>query len=238
LKNTDALGNALIDYLKGERNRNITVVSSIAENDVISVDYLFRAKEQFPEIEKQAINLCKGKVLDVGAGSGCHSLELQNQNIEVKAIDISEGAVFVMKERGVNDVTHVDFFELRNEKYDTLLFLMNGVGISRTLDGLDKFLYQAKSLLNDKGQILLDSSNILYMFEEEDGTYWIDLNATYYGEVKYQMEYKDSKTEPFNWLFVDFDTLKEKAKNLGLETEMVEVGDHHDYLARLTIKNV
>src|SRR5690606_32243831 len=157
--------------------------------------------------------LCKGTVLDVGAGSGCHSLILQDKKIPIKAIDTSKGAVQVMIERGIG-AQQLDFYKVA-EKYDTLLFLMNGVGIAGTLSELPKFLNHTKSLLNPNGQILLDSSDIAYMFEEEDGSKWMDLNSSYYGEVIYQMEYKSNCTPKFNWLFVDYQKLAATAKKCG-----------------------
>lgn len=233
MERTDAIGHALIDYLNNNHNENITVTSSITEDDVIPVEYLFREINRFPKIEKKAIELCRGKVLDVGAGSGCHSLETQSRGLDVKAIDTSKGAVEVMMKRGVSKVEKIDFFELENQKFDTILFLMNGVGIAGEKEKLKTFLNKAKELLNDDGQLLLDSSDIKYMFEEDDGTFWIDLNSTYYGQVTYQMKYKNFETQPFSWLFVDFDTLKNEAADVGLSAEILLNGDNYDYLARL-----
>ena len=233
MPNNDVIGQALLDYLNNDSFGNITVKSSITEDDILPLNYLFRTFKQLPKIEKKAIALCKGNVLDVGAGSGCHSLLLQNKNVKVKAIDTSKGAVEVMIKRGV-DAQQLNFYEVV-DKFDTLLFLMNGVGIAETLNELPKFLKQAKSLLNPNGQILLDSSDIVYMFEEEDGSKWVDLNSTYYGEVTYQMEYRNSITEKFDWLFVDFNRLTETAKHCGLKCELVVKGSHYDYLARLTV---
>lgn len=232
MPNHDVIGQALLAYFKDDYTADIIVKSSIAEDDVLPLSYLFRDLKQLPKIEKKALALCKGTVLDVGAGSGCHSLILQNKKIRVKAIDTSKGAVTVMVERGIN-AQQLDFYEVV-EKYDTLLFLMNGVGIAGTLSELPKFLNHAKSLLNPNGQILLDSSDIAYMFEEEDGSKWMDLNSTYYGEVVYQMEYKNNCTPKFNWLFVDYQKLAATAKKCGLKCELVLKGNHHDYLARLT----
>lgn len=230
-KNTDVLGSALLAYMAGERNEEIIVLSDISEEDVIPVDYLFRTQQEFPELEKRALSLCHGKVLDVGAGSGCHSIVLQENNIDVKAIDVSEGAVKVMRQRGI-DANQIDFFNV-TEKYDTLLFLMNGVGIAGTLDKLKSFLIQAKSLLNTGGQVLLDSSDISYMFEDEDGAVWSDLNKAYYGEVVYQMKFKKAKTDPFNWLFIGFETLKEQAVAVGFNIELVLEDENSQYLSRL-----
>ncbi len=229
----DVIGKALLDYFNNDYTKDITVKSSISEDDLIPVPYLFRAEKELPELEKKALSLCKGKVLDVGAAAGCHTTILQKKGFEVTAIDISDGAVEVMRKRGLNAET-INFFEV-TEQFDTLLFLMNGVGISGTLQNLDSFLNKAKALLNKGGQILLDSSDISYMFEEEDGSKWIDLNASYFGEVTYQMQYKNLITDKFDWLFVDFQTLKTIAAAEGITAALMFEGENNDYLARLTL---
>lgn len=234
MNNTDALGEALLDYLNDRNTENIKVISSISEDDELPLSYLFRTEEELPIIEKKALRLCKGRVLDVGAGSGIHSLILQKREFAVTSIDTSKGAVETMKQRCVSNTLHKNFFALKNKRFDTLLFLMNGVGIAQTLDGLTLFLTHCKSLLSENGQILLDSSDIKYMFEEEDGSILLDLNGNYYGEVTYQMSYKNCKTPPFSWLFVDFDTLQNFASQVGLTCELIIEGNHFDYLARIT----
>lgn len=231
----DALGEALKDYHYHSKADDITVFSDISEEDIIPTDYLFRTFAEMPKIEQKALAFCKGKTLDVGGASGSHSLFLQEKGLTVKAIDISEGAVEVMKARGIKNVELINFFDLADEKFDTILLLMNGIGIAETLEKIPIFLNQCKNLLNPNGQILLDSSDISYMFEEEDGSKWVDVNKSYYGEVVYQMQYKNTITNHFNWLFVDFNTLKETAKSIGLKTEKVVKGNHFDFLARLSL---
>ena len=226
------VGNALLDYYNNSYTTDIKVKSSISEDDVVSIPYMFRTEEELPQLEKKALTLCKGKVLDVGAATGCHSIILKERGLDVEAIDISKGAVEVMQKRGVN-VQNANFFDAIG-KYDTLLFLMNGLGIAESLKKLPKFLEKAKSLLNEGGQMLLDSSDIRYMFEEEDGSMWVDLNVSYYGEVTYQMEYKGLVTDKFDWLFVDFKKLKEVATTLGLKTELLYEDENNQYLVKLS----
>jgi hypothetical protein len=229
----DVIGIALLDYFNNDYTEDITVISSISEEDIIPIPYLFRSKKELPKIEFKALSLCKGTVLDVGAASGCHSVILQEEGFRVASIDISKGAVDVMLKRSLI-AECINFFDVKST-YDTLLFLMNGVGITGTLNELDKFLSKAKSLLNEGGQILLDSSDISYMFKEEDGSMWMDLNTSYFGEVIYQMKYKDFTTNKFDWLFLDFNTLQSKSSEQGFKTELVLEGENDDYLARLTL---
>ena len=229
----DAIGQALLDYHNGVRGEQLIVKSDLSEDDEIPIEYLFRSFKELPKLEKKALTLCKGKVLDVGAASGVHSLILQDKGFKIDAIDTSEGAIEVMKLRGVNNPQIQDFYSLENQKYDTILMLMNGSGLAGTIEGLTYLLNKSKELLNKGGQILLDSSDIKYMFEEEDGSMWLDLNAAYYGEVKYQMQYKNYLSDEFDWLFVDFGKLKDVANELGWKCDFVQEGKHHDYLARL-----
>jgi SAM-dependent methyltransferase len=236
MSNNDILGTALKDYLKGNNKENITVISSIAEDDELPLNYLFRKADQLPELEQKALALCYGKVLDVGAGSGTHSLILKDKGLDVLSIDVSEGAIEVMKERGLNAL-ETDFMEFNHQQFDTILLLMNGIGIAQKLNKLTHFLNHAASLLNKGGQILLDSSDIKYMYTEEDGSIWLNLNGDYYGEVTYQMKYNNKLSAEFSWLFVDFEKLKEHAVKANLNCKLIFEDDHYGYLARLTLRN-
>lgn len=177
-----------------------------------------------------------GKVLDIGAGAGCHALALQERGMDVKAIDISPLSCEVMKERGIKDVECVNLFcKQLQGKYDTLLLLMNGTGIAGKLSQLPALLNRLKELLSEEGQILIDSSDLKYIYENEDGSMDIDLNAQYYGEVDYQMQYRDIKGEPFDWLYTDPMLLASVSKQCRLQCQIMEQGEHYDYLAKLTL---
>jgi len=237
-ENNDPMGAAMLDYLKAPVPAEITVESNLAEDDVIPVPYLFRTWEEMPEPEQLALEACRGHVLDIGAGAGCHALALQQRGLAVTALDTSAGALEAMKQQGIKMMLHRDFFDLKDQCYDTLLLLMNGVGIAGNLAGLDRLLVHAKTLLHPNGQILLESADILYMFEEEDGSVMLDLNAGYYGEVKYNMIYKYQESGWFNWLFVDAAILHDYAKKHGYTLEVIYQGEFGNYLAKLTLAQV
>jgi SAM-dependent methyltransferase len=188
-----------------------------------------------PEIEQVALQMSEGSILDVGAGSGCHSLALQRMGKSVLAIDISPLSVQVMKERGVKAKLINLYDSAFAEKFDTILMLMNGSGIIGNLENMESFFNRMKELLNPGGKILMDSSDLRYLFEEEDGSFMIDLAGDYYGLVDFQMEYKGVKGEPFDWLYVDFDTLAYHAAENGFQAKIVAQGEHYDYLAELTL---
>ena len=240
----DPMGRAIADYWKTGTADRLRVFSPMFEEDEIPLQTLFRKYEDMPEIERMALDLAKGKTLDVGAGSGCHSLVLQEKGIDVTAIDISPLSVETMEDRGVKKIMEQDFFTLKGQ-FDTILMLMNGIGIVGTLERLPKFFRQLDKLLAPGGQVLCDSSDISYVFEDErlrvgDGTSgmngMIDIpnEMDYYGEHSFRMQYKDTIGEPFDWLYIDADTLKEKAAKNGYVAEVVAEGDHYDYLARIT----
>jgi SAM-dependent methyltransferase len=231
----DPMGAAIYDFHRNGSADVLKVYSSDFDDDEIPVSDLFREYEDMPYIERVALDQAAGRVLDVGAGSGCHSLALAKAGKESVAIDISPLSVEVMRERGV-DARLVNLYDDSfAEKFDTVLMLMNGTGIIGTLENMETFFTRIRQLLNPGGCVLIDSSDLRYLFEEEDGSLMIDLADDYYGLVDYQMQYKDVLGEPFDWLYVDFDTLAYYAEENGFMAEMVANGEHYDYLARLTL---
>ena len=209
------------------------------DDDHIPIPYLFRTYSEMPKIEQTALDLAKGKVLDVGCGAGSHSLYLQNErNLEVKAIDISEGAIEVCRHLGIQQAEIQNIFDAPPAPYDTLLFLMNGSGIIGTLASIDLFFNQLKKLLSPNGQILMDSSDISYLFQDDDGGFWVDASAGYYGEMRYKLAYKNQISDEFDWLYIDYNTLQNAANANGFLCELILEGEHHDYLARLTLTNL
>ncbi|TRX65687.1 bifunctional 2-polyprenyl-6-hydroxyphenol methylase/3-demethylubiquinol 3-O-methyltransferase UbiG [Carboxylicivirga sp. M1479] len=231
----DPLGQAALDHLKGKRQLEIQVQSNIVEDDVIPVDYLFRDFANMPTLEQKGLNHCQGKVLDLGGGVGSHSLELQRKGMDVTLLDVSYGCCQVARQRGVKEVINEDFYAYEPEvKYDTILLMMNGIGLAAAVDHLPTFFNKLKEYLAPKGQVILDSSDLRYLYIDEDS--YCDLpDETYYGEVMYTMSYKDHKTSAFEWLFIDPALLALKAKENGFAFENLADGDHYDYLTRLTL---
>ena len=231
----DPMGAAIYDYHKTGKAGKLIVHSSMFEDDEIPVADLFRTYKDMPRLEQKALELAHGRILDVGAGSGCHSSALTQMGKEAYAIDISPLSVKVMQERGL-DASLTDFYDARfTERFDTILMLMNGTGIIGTLERLPEFFCRLKQLLKPGGSVIIDSSDLCYLFEEEDGSMMIDLAGDYYGQLDYQMEYKGMLGEPFDWLYLDFSTLNAAAEEHGFKAGLLAEGDHYDYLARLTV---
>lgn len=236
----DLFGKAILDYQTNNSPEDLITETSISEPDEMSVAYLFRSYSEMPILEQKALQLSKGKILDVGCGAGSHSLYLQNENkLSVTAIDISENAIKTCRLRGLKDAKTINVLELDGDnpqnKFDTILLLMNGTGIFGKLKDVPKYLQKLKSLLNPNGQILIDSSDIIYMFDEdEDGGKWVP-GSEYYGELEFMLTYKGEKETPFPWLYLDYNTLQNAAIDNGLKCEMILEGEHYDYLVKLSL---
>ena len=233
----DPMGAAIADYFHKGRAAKLRVFSSQFEEDEIPAEQLFRTFDEMPPLEQEALHLASGKILDCGAGSGCHALVLQDMGKEVEAIDISPLSVEIMQKRGIRQAYQINLFDENYlQKFDTILMLMNGSGIIGKLENMGAFFTKMKQLLNPGGCIYMDSSDLRYLFEDEDGSFLVDLAAGYYGEIDFRMQYKQIKGEPFDWLYVDFQTLSYYAAENGFKAELVQEGEHYDYLACLKMQ--
>ncbi|MBP6557490.1 MAG: class I SAM-dependent methyltransferase [Flavobacterium sp.] len=235
----DLFGQAILDFQTDNSPEDLVTETNISEADEMSVAYLFRSYNDMPKLEKKALQLAKGKILDVGCGAGSHSLYLQQKGFDVTAIDISTNAIKACQLRGVKNARVKNVLDIKNEKFDTVILLMNGTGIFGTLAETSTYLQKLKSLLTPTGQILIDSSDIIYMFDEADpevsgGSFLVPADG-YYGELTFTVSYKGQTEDTFPWLYLDYNTLQNAANANGLECELVVEGKHYDYLAKLTL---
>jgi SAM-dependent methyltransferase len=235
----DVLGRAMLDYQNRNYAEDIITFSSVGGRDILPLPYLFRGYDGMPRLEQLALHLCRGTVLDIGCGAGNHALYLQENGMDITGLDVSEGAVATCRLRGLKKTLNSTIYSLDGMKFDTLLLLMNGIGIAGNLAELDPFLVQIKQLMSPGGQVLLDSSDIIYMYDPEE----IDLmtkrivdTGEYYGQATFRMQYKEETGNPFEWLYLDYITLSERTEARGLSCELVMEGEHYDYLARLSVK--
>ena len=232
----DLMGRAIWDYYYQENSEDLQTETSISEMDDLPVSYLFRDYQDMNALEKKALDLSFGKVLDVGSGAGSHSLYLQNERkLEVTALDISPKSIEICKARGVKNAICEDLLQFSEKDFDTILLLMNGTGIFQSLEHIDQYLQKLKSLVAENGQILLDSTDILYMYDQdEDGGVLVPATG-YYGELDYYLHYKGESELPMKWLYLDFDTLENAAIANGFKIQKIEQQED-SYLAQLTLK--
>ena len=227
---TDLPGIAIKNFHEKTSRGKLYVHDTFGPRVEMPISVYFRNEKQLPILEKKALELCQGKTLDIGAGAGSHALILQNRNQEVAGLEISPTACEVMKNRGLKNVICQDIFKLNNEKFDTLLLLMNGIGLCGDLIGFRKFLKKAKTLLNENGSLIFDSSDINYMYE--DNIFPTDL---YYGEVNCRYEYQKKITDWFKWLYLDFQTMEKIALEEGWVSELIYEDENDQYLVKLKI---
>ena len=232
----DLMGRAIWDYYYQENSEDLQTETSISELDDLPVSYLFRDYQEMNALEKKALDLSFGKVLDVGSGAGSHSLYLQNERkLEVTALDISPKSIEICKARGVKNAICEDLLQFSEKDFDTVLLLMNGTGIFQSLEHIDQYLQKLKSLVAENGQILIDSTDILYMYDQdEDGGVLVPATG-YYGELDYYLHYKGESELPMKWLYLDFDTLENAAFANGFKIQKIEQLED-SYLAQLTLK--
>ena len=228
------MGQAIWDYYHNQNAENLLTETSISEIDDLPVSYLFRDFEEMNLIEQKALELSAGKTLDIGSGAGSHSLYLQNEKkLQVLALDYSPKSIEVCRLRGIENAICADVLQYSGETFDTILLLMNGTGIFQSLEKIDHYLEKLDALLNENGQILIDSTDILYMYDrDEEGGVTVPANH-YYGEVDYFMHYKLDTENPIKWLYLDFETFKRAAENNGFKIEKI-LQEDDSYLAKLT----
>jgi len=245
---TDVLGDALSAYYHKTSSGKLWVNNKYGPREEMPVDVYFREAEDMPELEWIALQQCKGRVLDIGAGAGSHALILQQMGLDITALDISPKAAAVMQRRGVKQVLCQNFFSLELTRadspgsadaiptvstpndippFDTLLLLMNGIGLAGTLDGLRKFLAKARSLLRPGGRLIFDSSDIAYLYDGK-----LPKTGDYYGEILYQYEYRKQQSDWFKWLFIDRKTLSAIALSEGWQTELLFGDEWDQYLVK------
>ncbi len=229
----DIFGSCCKDYLNGDKNAQIIVHTDIAETDILPASHLFRNFEQMAHHEQAALQQARGEILDVGACAGSHSLYLQGLGYNVTALDISTGCCEVMKSRGVKTVLCEDIFKYQGKTYDSILMLMNGIGIAGNLPKLPELLEHLRTLLNPGGKIIFDSSDLQYLYLENDGSISIPLTEKYYGELIYNLEYRKKTSGEFNWFFIDPYTMEAVAGECNFKMQFLTEGPHYDYVGCL-----
>jgi 2-polyprenyl-3-methyl-5-hydroxy-6-metoxy-1,4-benzoquinol methylase len=236
-ENYNPLSSSFIDYLNGDTSATIVEHNDSGERHEAPVSIFFRDPARW-SLDRKAIELCYGRILDLGAGTGSHSLALEARGFSVCAIDSSLECVEVMRRRGVKEVRHANFFTFQSEPFDTIISMMNGFALVERLDRLPLFLDHIKELLKPGGLFLVDSEDlrtnatprIIATINEKVRV------GKYFGEVDIHLEYKGKKNSPKPHLFIDAETLTKHASKAGWHCEVVAEEGNGRYLARLTLK--
>ena len=227
-KANDVLGQAISDYYHQTMKGKLWIHNTYGRKESMPVDTYFRDEEYLTDLEMIALEQSTGTVLDIGAGAGSISLQLQQLNKNVTALEISPLAASVIQMRGVKQVVQQDIFNFTGAQFDTLLLLMNGIGLTGDIAKLRVFLQNAKSLIRPGGQLLFDSSDVAYLYGKQTS-----LPKHYYGEIMYQYEYKKQKTDWFNWLYIDRHLLTTIALEEGWNCSVIFDDEYEQFLARL-----
>jgi len=192
--------------------------------------------ENFPPLENLALNECHGKVLDVGSAAGRHSLELLRRGHEVTSLDILPEMEAIMKDRGLSNIVIADIFQFSAGRFDTLLMLMNGIGMTATFDGLLNFLRQAHGLIVPGGQIVCDSIDVGVTTNSQHGAYRERNLAAgrLPGQQTFSMEYDGEDSIQFDWLHIDFQTLSDVCDKTGWTASLLNNDEGGHYVCKLT----
>ncbi len=234
-KAMEPFGMALRAHFEGSPNVKLIVRRDDGKEATLPASVFFREPAEFTDIEKTAIELSEGRVLDIGAGAGSLSLALRAMGHPVTAVDVSSHAAAILRERGVEHVYCADILEFQGGPFDTLLMMGHGIGMVESVEGLDRFLRKAHELLALNGQLLLDSLDVR-VSEDPDNMAYLEANRRahrYIGEIRMQFEFQGQRGPFCGWLHVDGDTLTEQARWTGWQCQIVRREQTGDYLARL-----
>jgi SAM-dependent methyltransferase len=232
-------GLSLLSYIEGEHDAALVVRRDDGFESTLPVKHFFRSETEFSDIELNAIKHCQGHVLDIGSGTGIHSIVLESMGYTVTAIDITSEAVDIMRRRGVLRGLLGDIFEYQGGPFDTLFMLGHGIGIVGDLVGLRKFLFHAKSIVQPKGRLLLDSLDVSRSKEPVNLEYHARNRRAgrYIGEITMHFEFRNNVGPFIRWLHIDHDTLEEHAREAGWSCKIIVENENGEYLARLEIIN-
>jgi SAM-dependent methyltransferase len=229
----DIHGQCLLDYLNGEKEAFYLLhMDDGFVTPPMYAKQFFYENDQFPEIDRIALSECYGRVLDIGAGAGSHSLFLQKKGLDVVAIDNSPKAVEVMKRRGLKKARIGGLFDKYDKFFDTVLLLL-GIGIVENLQGLGRFLDYLPSILTENGQLITDSFDIRNPDDQQYREYQKKMIAAgrYFGERTLRFEYKGEMSDWFEWMHIDPETLKNHVNKSGFSFDLIATGDKGRYLS-------
>lgn len=223
---------ALRAYHRGREDAAVRVRSSLGEDEALPAAVFFRGGGELFPWERYALELARGDVLDLGAGTGVHALELQARGLDPLALEDQPGLVALMAQRGVRRTLRADFRLWAGRPADTVLMLMNGLGPAGTLAGLGRFLRHARRLVATGGQLLVDIAQAL----PEPGPRPADLPraGAFAGEAWIELAFDGRRGRPFRELYLDIETLSRAAREAGWRAAVAFEDGEGAFLVRLS----
>lgn len=223
----DLHGMAMLDYMTGSQDVAVIIHrdDGFAYPPVIAARWFY--ENGFPILDTKALDLCRGRVLNVGAASGAHSIFLESKGLEVVSIDASPCAIEVMRRKGVRQPRLGDIHNLAADPFDTILLLC-GIGVVGTLEGLTRFFAVAREHLKNDGVIITDCTHPRADTLEASQKYcdYQVAQGRYEGERTIRFEYGGSFGPWFNWLAIAPEVLGDCARTANFSFEVIysEVG--------------
>lgn len=226
----DLFGQAILDFQHKSFESPLLIHNEYGPPEIIPMDRFFNHDDEFCKLDFFAMAQVREHILDIGAATGRHALYLQNQGHDITAMDISESCGVVMRELGVMKIIIDDIFNFQGQAYDTIFMLMNGIGIAGSIEGLEKLLLHLKNMITPEGQLLVDSSDISYLYKDRP---WPE--DKYFGELSFQYEYKNMLGDLFHWLYLDQIKLVTIANSMGWTCQIISEDETDSFLARLQL---
>lgn len=214
-KSTDAFGQELLDYYRGEQTTEIIerddgyIDAGVGSLRSHFTDY----KNWFP-VEKEAIKFTRGRVLDVGCGAGRHSLYLQKKGFDVLAIDNSPLAVQVSRKRGVKKAKALPFEEVGTFKpnsFDTIIMFGHNFGLFGNFDKARRLLRVLYRITTSKGTIIATTRDPYKTDSPEHKDYhkWNRARGRMIGQLRIRVRHGLLASPWFDYLFVSQAELKQ-----------------------------
>lgn len=238
----EPLAAALLDHHRDGRPRRVKALRADGVEFEIETEEYFTLEGELAELDRLALDLARGRVLDVGAGAGRHALALEAKGCEVVAIDVSPTCVALCRERGVRDARELDVMTLAGAAgegaredaaralgdFDTIFFGMQTLGVAGGVVPLGRLLAGLRRILRPGGAVIADSSELRVAWEGDEAD-----RSPARGEIVLSTRYRRLRGEPFPWLYLAEADLAAIAEEAGFALETSGRVSSGEYLVAL-----
>ena len=218
-ENEDAYGQELFNFYINNEGAEIVERDDGFIEGTTNLSLYFAPYEQWPTHQQEAMQFAHGRVLDIGAGAGRHSLHLQNQGLEVTAVDNSPKAVELCRLRGVNDARLLPITKISRhiEPFDTIIMMGNNFGLFGNAQRAKRLLRRFHNLTFEGGTLIAET-NDPYQTEDPDHLEYHEFNrqrGRMPGQLRLRVRYRKYKTPWMDYLIVSKDEMKEIVSDTG-----------------------